>query len=366
MDQVDELSYGIYGQPAWFDAARSVCPPSVAQVEVPANGASIVFELDSYPLLGGLKVAVPSGHGRTGGIAPIPKEAQLDPSWLGELLDHLAEKDIDLAYIPRLWQTDAQQWANFAGQYQKWSVSTQSGPVLGIHQIGDSLDETLSHLSKNERKSIRRRYRRVLDSEDLEIRDITDPDELNQVFQVFKDLHTSDWHKRGRQGHYIDWPEATKFHETLIDRSAHTGEALITGLWSSEGPVAMQLGFVTPGLASATQLAHATTSPQFDALSPSVIAYFRFVEFAIKRGIRTIDIGLGSYDYKHRLGGIDVVLHDLILVRNQSTARARAAVARRVKRFLDYWYYRVWFLRLSSKLRVAPGPLLYSWRRLPR
>ena len=362
----ETTTYGIYGRPAWQLAASSVEERRSTFLDLNWEGGQIGFEIDRYPLLGGLKVAVPAGYGRTLGLAPICAAAQSDPSWVPLLLEQLAKNHVDVAFIPRLWQSDAKELSASVPPSCGWLSEVHSGEVVGRQSLGGDLDETLGALSKNERKSVRRRFRRLEDSDELEMRDHFDPKEILATFDLFEEMHTREWKERGRQGHYRDWPDSTDFVKVLLEKAAHDGEAVITGIWNQDVPIALQLGFICDGLASAVQLAHSADHPQYDALSPTILAYFRLVDIATSRGVKTIELGLGSYDYKHRLGAIDVPLSNLFYVRQGLLPRVRTSVARKVHRILHLGYYRGWFNRGSAKLGIAPGPLLRSWRRLPQ
>ena len=359
-------SYGIYGRPAWQVAASSVEDGRSRFLEIDWDGGRIGFEIDSYPLLGGLKVAVPAGYGRTLGLAPICSLAQSDSSWVPGMLQQMSEGRVDVVFIPRLWQEDANVMMSAMPRNSGWLSEVHDGEVVGRQSLGDNLDETLGALSKNERKSVRRRFRRLDDFEELEMRDQFDPAEIVDTFALFKDVHAAEWRSRGRQGHYRDWPDSTAFVEVLLKEAARDGEAVITGIWNRDVPVALQLGFICDGLASAVQLAHSSDHPQYDAISPTILAYFRLVDIATSRGVKTMELGLGSYDYKHRLGAVDVPLSNLFFIREGALSRARTSVARGLHRMLHLGYYRGWFNRGSEKLGIAPGPLLRSWRRLPQ
>ena len=198
------------------------------------------------------------------------------------------------------------------------------------------------------------------------MRDHSDPAQLIEVFDLFRKIHAAEWVQRGRQGHYRDWPESTAFVKVLLEAAAEDGEAVITGIWDQDQPVALQLGFICDGLASAVQLAHSVNHSRYDALSPTILAYFRLVELATGRGVRNIELGLGSYDYKHRLGAVDVPLFNVCFTRSGLLPRVRSSCARSLHRLLHLGYYRGWFNRGSAKLGIAPGSLLRPWRRLPQ
>lgn len=112
------------------------------------------------------------------------------------------------------------------------------------------------------------------------------------------------------QPYALDDPRVHAFHHALAaDPAAGTLFALRLG----ETVVAALFGLRVG--ASFTML-RVAADPEHARLSPARLVITRAMERLAGEGVRTIDLGLGDYDYKRRLGGEDVALVDLVAARS--------------------------------------------------
>lgn len=241
-------------------------------------------------------------------------------------------------------------------------VGPHSHDVFTLVQLPSSFEAYLADLPRDDRKTYRRRLRRLFDERDVRVDVLTEPRQITEEFQSFVDLHQTQWIKRGHRGHFADWPGATQFHHDLATEMAHHGRVRLVRVTAGDTPIGYQYGFAMGDTAYAL-LAARRTEPDWDRYGLGHMAFFAFVEHEIGLKRRFLDVGRGHYGYKRRFGGIERALCSIVLVRNDKLTVRRVDGFRRLAGLLDKLYYRIWFSRVAPRFRLDPGPLWNSWIR---
>ena len=248
------------------------------------------------------------------------------------------------------------------------SVSAATGTTARSVRFGNSMvtslpgsfDDFLGLLGRSGRKAYRRRLKRFMEHEGARISHISAPDEIASELDQFIDMHTRQWNAEGRLGHFGDWSGAVEFHRDLAVSMAAKGQCCLLRLDCGGAPVAYQYAFIS-GTTASTVLIAREDEPALRNLSLGTIAYFEFIRYAIEHGVRTLDDGIGSYDYKTELGGTREILQHAVFTRRPGL---RLSIALGMCRLVNKIYYAAWYKRIRPMLRLSPRPLRKTWMRM--
>ena len=175
-------------------------------------------------------------------------------------------------------------------------------------------------------------------------------------------MHTDQWERAGRLGHFRDWPGALPFNRRLVSTMSPDGRVWVQNLRVDDRIIAGQYGF-TFGRTGYCRLATRAMGPSWERYGLGRLSLIKLFEHAIERGIRRIDAGLGHYEYTLRLGGRVQPARTLVLTANRAHARLRGQLFRGVARLVDRLYYRLWYCRLAPRLPGRLRPLRPAWVR---
>jgi hypothetical protein len=83
----------------------------------------------------------------------------------------------------------------------------------------------------------------------------------------------------------------------------------------------------------------------------------------MRENIRRVEAGMGHYDYKMQFGGEELKVRSFLITAVRPGAALRARLFLRISDLLHFFYYRVWRLRLASRLPLSRRPLSRTWIR---
>lgn len=359
MNKPSRIGYGCYGTESWRRASNDATgshPPT-------ATDEATGLELHVVKALGGLRLLVPAGTGRSMPLYSGPEPAADPAATVAAVCELGRNLDADAILLPGLWTADAEALAAALSETRNgWHARLYDDGVASLQPVGSGLDDMVGLIPKKERKPIRRRIRRLEEIEDVEIRTVRESAELDPLFQTFVQMHDQEWQGRGRQGHYVDWPEAAALHASLLRRRDNDCIGMISGVFQRGEPIALQLGFVSGHLASAINLARSPERQDLDQFSPATVAFLAFAGSAGEIGAEQIELGRGSYEYKRKLGATEESLRRLLLIRTGPSRGIRTGLSSGISKALHLLYYRLWFNRICPRVGRRPGPLWWPWR----
>ena len=238
--------------------------------------------------------------------------------------------------------------------------------AAGSHTLFDlpeSFDGYLATLSKKRRAQVRRDIRALADRFGLR-KVLEDPGA--EAISAFVTFHALQWKPLGKGGHFADWPGSAAFYRDLAERLRGTGQLWLDHAIGNNGPLATQFG-LRSGRTFHWRLPARTVDPEAERLSVGKTGLVLMIERLIGAGVRRIEGGVGSYEYKTVLGAADVPLRQLIVTRPGRMAEIRLRLLLGWGRVLHLGYYRLWFCRLAPWLRrsipLPVAPLRRVWIR---
>jgi CelD/BcsL family acetyltransferase involved in cellulose biosynthesis len=206
----------------------------------------------------------------------------------------------------------------------------------------------LSGLDRRQRQNYTRARKLLGKDRDIRTAVIGDPANAGDAFVRFRSCHDAQWRGEGKLGHFGDWPDAVAFNTELVDVMSRLGRVRIVDLIADGAVISSQYAFVFNACCY-WRLPARATGEVWDRFSLGRLGLVQLIECMIGEGVTCIEAGMGHYDYKHQLGGEELLCKSAVVVAK------RAGDARRVRLFLwmsdalHLLYYRIWFLRLAGR-----------------
>ncbi|MEH6547940.1 MAG: GNAT family N-acetyltransferase [Sneathiella sp.] len=235
---------------------------------------------------------------------------------------------------------------------------------VGVHTIFDlpsTFDEYLLSLGKSKRKKYLKSNRLLSNEFELESR-MLEKEKALECFEIFVDFHTKLWNRLGKLGHFGDWPLSLEFNRELVSKFSRTGHVKFYEL--STGNRSLCLTYIFElGETSYRRLSARDPSSEMASFSVGRVGYVKSLEILIDSGKRFADTGPGHYEYKTALGGQEYQMKRIIFTKPSLASRKQAYRYLKLSDWLNFIYYRVWFLKLSPRLRLKSRPLWTFWIR---
>jgi CelD/BcsL family acetyltransferase involved in cellulose biosynthesis len=246
------------------------------------------------------------------------------------------------------------------------SISSKQKHVQTYYFLADSWEAQLAGLSRNGRKHIRRSHReleRVMQDQPGGLAsDLATIQDVDEVFRGFVDMHQELWRKKGRPGHFGDWPHAYDFHREAARTQLERGRLRLMRIHWGQRCLAYEYAYRFGDKYFAFLSARSGDEDVVDVGMGSVM-FAEHVKAAMSEHVKCIDDMEAKYDYKLRLGGKLLPMKDIYVVRKQPLCLARVRVFRLLSKLLHLCYCRIWYVRIAPKLPLRRRPLWRTWIR---
>jgi CelD/BcsL family acetyltransferase involved in cellulose biosynthesis len=208
----------------------------------------------------------------------------LDLAW--RLVPELQTLDFDYAHLPALDAAGvlATQAAGLS------PIERLAGPVVAL-ESGEGASRRL--LSRNERKSLERRTRRLEELGDFRVETGDSPALLEQLFA----LHDRRWLGRNDASSFST-AEGRSFHRRIVDALSGTGIVRATTVHLDGRLLAFQYAFLIGSSLVCLRIGH---DPEFARYSPGTIALRAAIEDGALHGAGRVELLGHQEDYKLRL-----------------------------------------------------------------
>ena len=245
------------------------------------------------------------------------------------------------------------------------SLSVVRDGVVAPHTVfflPQTFDDYLKSLPKRQRGNFRRDMNLLTKCFEIQVQSTVEGNQVEGEFQEFKKMHEAQWRRVKKLGHFGDWPRSEEFHSDLLRVLAPLGSVRLVALVADDDAVAHQLCFVF-GDCLYWRLPARAVGEKWDRFAFGRVSLVKLIEYAIDEGLCRIEAGQGHYEYKVQLGGTEYPLRTIFLVSNQPKAKFRAKLFQILADLLHFLYYRIWFIRLSPRIRFLRRPLWRVWIR---
>jgi CelD/BcsL family acetyltransferase involved in cellulose biosynthesis len=225
-----------------------------------------------------------------------------------------------------------------------------------------TFEEYLNSLDKRQRTNFRRDMNLLNRDFRLTVDTIGDPARVETEFMQFKFMHDRQWQDQGKLGHFGDWPGAPAFNLDLVKTMARKGRLRMIRLLANDQVVSYQLCYRF-GDSLYWRLPARVIGPEWERYGLGRIGLIKMIEWAITEKVRYIEAGIGHYDYKIKLGGIERPLRSILIAADQKSSRLKTHLFSKMGEALHFFYYRLWFNRLAPRLPFKRRPLWKTWIR---
>lgn len=245
------------------------------------------------------------------------------------------------------------------------SVREQSMGVHSIFFLGKSFEDYLHSLGKNERKNSRKYLLRYLQKRfDTKVDITSNSENIEKEFEKFVNMHTQQWRKEGRLGHFKAWPNAEAFNLSLVKEFGKRNNLRLIRILADGQVISYQYTFAF-GDYYYWQLPSRVIGSEWEPFSLGHTGLMNMIRLAIDEGIGRIEGGIGHYEYKIKLGAREYPAINLRITANRSGSRLRGNIFYFMFWLVNIFYHKIWYQRIQPRLpHFFQQPICSIWIRL--
>jgi CelD/BcsL family acetyltransferase involved in cellulose biosynthesis len=245
-------------------------------------------------------------------------------------------------------------------------IISENKDVQTYFRVADNWEEHIATLSKHERQGIRTSYnalQRILRKTSESLTScLATSDNFVEFFEEFVHMHQSRWQKLGQLGHFEDWPAAKQFHREMANSQLKYGRLRLLRTSSGNHCLAYQYAYRFGD--KFTQFLDARSELKlFRRVSLGRIGFCELAKKAVQENIKWIDSLRGKYEHKLHLGGELLSIRSLYVIPEKFPTTIRVFIFRAFARFLNLFYYKIWYCRIAPKLSFKRRGLWKVWIR---
>jgi CelD/BcsL family acetyltransferase involved in cellulose biosynthesis len=243
-------------------------------------------------------------------------------------------------------------------------IRVRSAGVLTYFDLSDQPEDYLATLGKVEQK--KRRYDfRYLTRHGMKETVVTCQDrDLETEFLAFAQMHTSNWESKNRLGHFGAWANALDFHRALTKCLGGLDRLRLFKLEAGNDVISYDYGYVF-GRSFFWELPARSLDGKWAKISLGSCALISLIGRVVRERRICLYAGVGRYDYKRRLGAQECPVLTIRVIPQRWPARARAAVFDLVVSLLEFFYFKIWYMRVQPVLpRPFRRPIWKFWSRM--
>jgi len=177
--------------------------------------------------------------------------------------------------------------------------------VQVLFVLPPTFEDYLKTLSSTERKNRMKRVRHLERNYKVSTDIVADQALVEREFESFLVQHARQWRAFGKGGHFAAWPMAHEFNRALVKAQAKHGRVRFFRMLIDGSVVANRYTFLL-GKTLYSELPAREVGEPWDKLGIGAVSLLKFNEAAIKEGVKLIDSGLGEYEHKSSLGGVEI------------------------------------------------------------
>ena len=245
-------------------------------------------------------------------------------------------------------------------------VTAKQTNVQTYFEVKDSWKAQLSTLSKRNRGEVRRTYKYVckaIGDENSEVKSsFIRAENLENEFCSFVEMHQSSWNKKGKMGHFGDWPESRGFHLEMAKAQCQKNRLKLLKVMLKKYCLGYEYNY-SFGRKYLEFLNARSDLAELKKASLGKITFGELLKKTIDENITYIDSMQCKYDHKLRLGGKLFPMMTIYVLRKSLLVVIRLFIFRFLSRLLDMCYFKIWYCRIAPKLPFKSRPLWRIWIR---
>jgi CelD/BcsL family acetyltransferase involved in cellulose biosynthesis len=175
--------------------------------------------------------------------------------------------------------------------------------------VPQEFSEFEAQQSRNRRQQMRRRIRKVFLSDDVEILQCVNQEDVSFYLDQLFSLNNKRWNSVEKSGTFYRKPQEAEFYRKFIPRALKNGWLSFFLLRNNEGVKAVQVGYVYKNIFHQLQEGF---DPDFLPGTGTVLRW-HIIKNCIQRGVDCYDFLGGITEHKRRWGAIQRVGHDVFI-----------------------------------------------------
>ena len=245
-------------------------------------------------------------------------------------------------------------------------VKNENRSVQTYFMLAGSSEEQFAGLSKKQRRIIKQKYKALREAIGDENASITSQfasdQDAPQIFDRFVEMHQRHWQGLGRPGHFGDWPSSRQFHREVMQEQLKQNRLRLLEIKAGSYILGYKYAYKC-GDSYLEFLDARLEEKKLARASLGRIIFCEQQEKAMQEGAKYIDSLRGKYEHKLRMGGRLFTINNIYIYSNQLHCRIRTRIFRILSWLLHICYYRIWFMRIATKLPLNRRPLWKIWIR---
>ena len=246
------------------------------------------------------------------------------------------------------------------------NITTRDGMVHTYYKLQPTWENYHSSLKRKHRQEISHKYNlleRTFPGSILNLKTIiADETNVDAFYKDFVNMHQDYWKSLGKLGHFGDWPDAYKFHQTMTKMQSTRNRLRLIRVSLNNEVLGYEYAYKFGNKYFAILNARAQGG-NYDKIGLGSIIFSEYAKVAISEKVTYIDSMRGKYDYKLKLGGELFTIKNVYITKISISNRLRINFFYKSAKLLNLLYYRIWFLRLAHKLPFRRSPLWKIWIR---
>lgn len=244
------------------------------------------------------------------------------------------------------------------------NLKTKSYDAYTYYKLPNSFDEYYSSLSHKERRIRRQKMNNFNKDFNPRIEVLMHPSDIDKEIGSFVEMHNFQWNQEGRPGYFGAWPNSTAFNKKLAHEFATMGKTWLVKVVVNEKPTLYQYAFIF-GERCYWQLSARIWGESWERYSLGATNALFFLQHCIKMGVNWVESGLGSYEYKKKLGGIEELTLILRYNAKRLPSRLKYLLFRAISACIGIFYHKIYYKRIQPRLPVRlRRPIWTGWIRL--
>lgn len=243
-------------------------------------------------------------------------------------------------------------------------VLNENKGVQTYFKLADTWDEYLAGLNRKERTKVRRHYRLAYKATGDKTASIVPhcatEDNFEEIFTGFVQMHQEHWQKLNKLGHFRDWPFAQQFHRELAEAQLKRNRLCLMQITLGCWCLGYKYGYIF-GDNYFDFLDARSDCTELVNVGLGRIIYSEMIKKAIQEKCRWIDSMRDRYKHKLEMGGELLPIRNLYVIPRKWPTMIRVYLFRLISRWLNFCYFRVWFLRIAPKLPLKRRALWKIW-----
>lgn len=230
-------------------------------------------------------------------------------------------------------------------------------------ELADSWDSYLSNLNSHGRNNIKRNYKKLhrhFSNTSGELNFIeAKSNDLHVEMENFIKLHQIYWQKRGKPGHFLEWPESTEFHKEMSQvQNRYNRVRLMRCSWANY-KLSYEYGYKY-GSNHFIIWNSRLSNEEFQKLPVGIVSTCELIKYATLQNCKYIDSLRGHFQYKINLGGKIYPIRTIYICRKKMSTVLRGLTFRCIARSIHMVYFKYWRKKICPKIKRFT-PLWRVW-----